>query len=352
MRHHLVARRSLQAARCASLPLPIFDDGRFSHPWPIARPPGQLPTQPGQVAWEALRLAFQDGGVPRADRARLDAELPVRPLPRREQWNGGAQSALRVAWLGHASLLLRMQGLNLLMDPVLSETVGSRIGPRRYRPAPCGVEDLPDIHAVLLSHNHYDHCDLPTLRRLEHHSTPLYLVPQGMAAWVQSSLQVAATRVVELSWWESVAVGEQVNVWLVPAQHWSRRGLWDLRSSLWGGFVVCGARSRFYFAGDTGFGPFFREIGQALGPFDCAALPIGAYHPRGLVGTSHMDPGEAATVHQLVQSRFSFGVHWGTFTLTTEPYLEPREALQRLRAEGKTGKYPFVTVDHGGVLEF
>ena len=229
------------------------------------------------------------------------------PLPPSGDW---------LAWLGHASFLLRLGGLTVAVDPVLS----ARILGAGQRFTPPGLERLPPLDLLLISHNHYDHLDAPTLRPLAR-KTPV-VVPRGLGLWFRRR---GFTDVTELDWWESVQVGA-LEVTFVPAHHWSRRGLFDHCATLWGGFVVTVAGGlRVYHAGDSAYGPFFASIGSRCPGIDVAMLPIGAYAPRWFMRTMHMDPEEAVRAVCDVGARVMVPMHWGTFWPSREPALEPNE---------------------------
>jgi L-ascorbate metabolism protein UlaG (beta-lactamase superfamily) len=226
-----------------------------------------------------------------------------------------------VTWIGHATYLVRIGGLAILTDPVWSE----RLPGRSKRMSPPGIawERLPLIDAVVISHNHYDHQDRATLKRLPK-STAMF-VPGASAPWFRS---LGFSNVTELDWWES-ATYKGVQFDFVPAHHWSRRGLFDACRHLWGGWILSAPGKRVYFAGDTGYGHWFKEIGANYSGIDVALMPIGAYAPRWFMKPVHTDPDEAIQASIDVGARNMGCMHWGTFVLTQEPLMEP---LERVRA--------------------
>ncbi len=254
-----------------------------------------------------------------------------------------------VTWIGHASLLLQIDGINILTDPHLTERASplSWAGPKRVVPPGLTFEDLPVIHMVLISHNHYDHLDLPTLQRLsrqwspKHH--PRIFVPLGGKRFLEGK---GLSNVVEMDWWDQENF-RGLTIHAVPAQHFSSRTPFDRNTTLWAGYVLLNSRFRFYFAGDTGYSPDFTEIGRRLGPMDLAAIPIGAYEPRWFMRAMHLNPEEAVLVHQDVQSRRSVGIHWGTFNLTDEPMDEPPKRLRAALLEASIPLEEFFVMQHG-----
>jgi L-ascorbate metabolism protein UlaG (beta-lactamase superfamily) len=241
-----------------------------------------------------------------------------------------------LTWAGHASYVIRMGGACVLADPVWSPKIPGV--PRRLTPPGIAWSELPTVDAVVISHNHYDHLDAPTIRRLPR-ATDI-LVPAGLARWFTRR---GFTNVTELDWWESAEVAG-LRFDFVPAHHWSRRSLTDTCRSLWGGWVITSpageaqSRSRVYHAGDTGYGHWFEEIGRRYPGIDVAMLPIGAYAPRWFMRPVHMDPDEAVrALGELGATRLAT-MHWGTFVLTQEPVIEP---LARVRAAwDRTGRDP------------
>lgn len=232
-----------------------------------------------------------------------------------------ANPARLITWVGHATLLVQMDGVNVLTDPNWSDRAGptSWIGARRVSSPGLAFEDLPRIDVVTISHDHYDHLDLPTVRRLAAAHDPLFLVPLGMAAWFVDN---GLPRVEELDWWQE-REHRGVRFVCTPAQHFSQRSLWDGNRRLWASWAVLGRERRFYHGGDTGYFDGFKEIGRRLGPFDVAALPIGAYLPAAIMKWVHTTPEEAVQAFVDLDARTILGMHWGTFDLADEPLDEP-----------------------------
>ena len=235
-----------------------------------------------------------------------------------------------VTWVGHSTLLIQLEGVNILTDPHWSERASpvSFGGPRRVTPPGLTFENLPPVHVVLISHDHYDHLNVATVRRLATAHRPRFLVPLGLKAWFAD---LGITDVEELDWWEGRAV-RGLTLTSVPAQHFSGRTPWDRNQRLWGGWAVAGRAKRFYFAGDTAYYDGLKEIGARLGPFDLAAIPIGAYLPSVIMKASHTTPEEALQVFGAVRGRNFIPIHWGTFDLAEEAIEEPPV---RLAAEAR-----------------
>ncbi|WP_202638055.1 MBL fold metallo-hydrolase [Bailinhaonella thermotolerans] len=249
------------------------------------------------------------------------AEIPVR----REGLPGVSRTDTAVTWVGHATFVVRIGGLTVLTDPVWSR----RIPGVRARLTPPGVEwdALPPVDAVVISHNHYDHLDLPTIRRLPK-GTPFF-VPGGLGRWFRRR---GYHDVTEMDWWESVPVGG-VEFAFVPAHHWSRRGPFDTCRTLWGGWVLTAAPEaggrRVYFAGDTAYGHRFAEIGERYPGIDVALMPVGAYEPRWFMRSAHVDPQEAVRATLDAGAQRMATMHWGTFMLSAEHLLAPVEEARK-----------------------
>jgi L-ascorbate metabolism protein UlaG (beta-lactamase superfamily) len=249
---------------------------------------------------------------------------PPGPAPPRRVEPG----QLRVTFVNHATVLVQMSGLNILTDPIWSERSSpvSWAGPKRVRPPGIRFEDLPRIDLVLVSHNHFDHLDLPTLERLARTFHPRIIVPLGNRDLLaEHQIQ----RVEELDWWQSITVAENVRVSAVPAQHFSQRGVFDRDASLWAGFVIHGESSSLYFAGDTAWGPHFEQIRARFGAPQLALLPIGMFEPAWFMQPIHMNPEQALAAHRALGAHVSVAVHFGTFRLADDGQ---REAPERLLA--------------------
>ena len=296
-------------------------DGRFRNPWPDTEP------QPfsALLTWYAERLRKGRPEDPPA--SAFPSRAPSFVAPR------AADGSLTATWVGHSTLLLQLGGLNLLTDPMWSERASPVrfAGPRRWVPPGVSLDALPPIDAVLLSHDHYDHFDVPTVRALaRRHPTAAWCVPLGLARAVRA-LGVQDVR--ELDWWEGTTVtlpAGALEVSCTPAQHFSARTTWDRNATLWCGFAIAVNGRRVFFAGDTGHHPEFARIGRRFGPFDLALMPVGAYEPRWFMRAVHMNPEEAVQGLRELQAGAGMAepptmvpIHWGTFKLTDEPMDEP-----------------------------
>jgi L-ascorbate metabolism protein UlaG (beta-lactamase superfamily) len=234
-----------------------------------------------------------------------------------------------VTFIGHSTFLIQTAAGNVLTDPMYSDRAGpmNLLGPHRVCQPAVRFEDLPSIAMVLLSHNHYDHCDLQTLRRLATRFDPLVVTPLGNAPLVRSA---GVRRVEELDWWEE-SRESILPLTMTPAHHFSARGPFDRNRALWGGFVLTAGARRILLAGDTAYAPFFPEIRRRLGLIDLALLPIGAYEPRWFMQSVHLNPAEAVQAHLELGASESIAMHFGTFQLTTEGIDDPLRALDEAR---------------------
>lgn len=224
-----------------------------------------------------------------------------------------------LTWIGHASFLLQLGGINVLIDPVLSPKLG---WVKRNTPPGLDWPALPKIDFVLITHNHRDHMDAPTLQRLG--PDPVYIVPQGLRPWFK---RAGMQRIVEMAWWQQLDI-DGLNITFVPAEHWTRRWLTDTNTSWWGGYVIERGGLRVYHSGDSGWFDGFRLIGERCGEIDAAMLPIGAYAPRWFMRPQHIDPDEAVRAFQAINARNFVAMHWGAFKLSDEPLDEPPKILR------------------------
>ena len=247
-------------------------------------------------------------------------DVPVAPPLERVD-----DGSIRATVIGHATVLLQVAGLNILTDPVMSARIGPTpwIGPKRVRPPAVPFEAIPRIDIVLLSHDHYDHLDRPTLRHLAARDNPHILTGLRVGAKVPSN------KIVELDWWQGHAICEGVTATYVPAEHFSGRGAFDRDKSLWGGFVLETPHGRVYFAGDTAAGFHFQAIRERFGPMTLSLLPIGAYAPRWFMERVHMDPDEALQASLTLESQTTLAIHFATFNLADDAYDAPTHALAR-----------------------
>ncbi|MGK2911974.1 MAG: MBL fold metallo-hydrolase [Sphingobium sp.] len=237
---------------------------------------------------------------------------------------------LRVTMVGHATLLIQIGGLNILTDPVWSDRASpfTFAGPKRATMPGIAFDDLPPVDAILLSHNHYDHLDVATLKALHARHAPLIVTPLGNDAIVRRHIPDARIRVGD--WGDRIGIALEAQVDIVPALHWSSRRLGDRRMALWGGFMLRSGGRTVYFAGDSGYGTgaIFRALRETFGSVDLALLPIGAYDPRWFMAAQHTDPEEAIQIMLDLDARAALGIHWGTFKLTDEPWEDPALRLK------------------------
>ncbi len=270
--------------------------------------------------WRAIR-EFLFGGSPAREPhgpvpiTRVTPRSFVSPPPR----------GLRLTWLGHATMLIEIDGHVVLTDPMLSERASpfGWAGPKRFFPAPIAAEELPPIDVVVISHDHYDHLDRATIRELS--ARPLtFVVPLGVGAHLEG-WGVRPERIVELDWWEGAATGDGLRLVAAPARHFSGRGLRDRNRTLWSSWAILGSRHRIYFGGDSGSFPGIAEIGAKLGPFDVTLLDVGAYGANW--PHVHMTPEEAVEAHRALGGKLLVPIHWGTFNLSTHGWTEPVERL-------------------------
>jgi L-ascorbate metabolism protein UlaG (beta-lactamase superfamily) len=282
--------------------------------------------------------------------------VPRMLIERRMPWPATVDQPLRqppaldgaaavVTFIGHSTFLIQTAHGNVMTDPIYSWRAGplNWVGPRRVRRPAVRFEDLPPIDVVALSHNHYDHCDLHTLRMIARRFDPIVVTPLGNGRLVRST---GLRRIEELDWWQAASM-PALPITLTRAHHFSARHPLDRNRALWGGFLFVAGHRRVFFAGDTAYGDFFSEVRRRFGPIDLALLPIGAYEPRWFMQSVHMNPAEAVQAHLDLESAESIGMHFGTFRMTIEGIDEPVGALHEACRANAVPPSQFRTLDFG-----
>ena len=305
---------------------PQYRDGRFVNVQPEA---------PTSLASLGEYLVRQFSG----DEVREPpAPLPVMAVDKAALAAPPPPAGLRAFWIGHASTYVELDGLRLLLDPVFAERVSPLpVGPRRFHPPPIALADLPPIDAVLISHDHYDHLDMDTVRHLAARGTRFF-VPLGIGAHLER-WGVPPGQIDELEWWQQRTLGS-VQIVCTPTRHYSGRSLGDRSATLWSSWSVLGPQHRFFYSGDTGYSTHFQEIGTRFGPFDIAFIKIGAYGPGASWVDIHMPPEQAVQAHRDVRAKRLFPVHWSTFNLAYHAWDEP---IRRTAAEARRTGVALVT---------
>lgn len=299
---------------------PQFENGRFVN---VERP------APYSFAVVRTLIAGQFSG----DEVREPpAPMPIVPVDP-AALAAAPKPGLRAFWIGHASVYVEVDGVRVLIDPVFSQYASPfPVGPKRFHPPPIALADLPRIDAVVISHDHYDHLDMATVRQLAARGT-VFFVPLGVGAHLER-WQVPMAQIRELEWWQEGGVGG-VRFVCTPTRHYSGRGLTDSRATLWSSWSVVGPQHRFFYSGDTGYSKHFAEIGARLGPFDMSFIKVGAYGPGQPWIDIHMTPEDAVRAHGEVGAKRLFPVHWGTFNLAFHAWDEPiRRTVKAAAARG------------------
>jgi len=314
--------------------------GGFQNPWPGVEVHGFKDF----LRWR-LSAGSSEKRVPSPPRDSLPRRTPAIVSPR------AARGYRSVTWVGHATALLQLGPLNVLTDPVWSERASPLqwIGPKRVSAPGVDFDALPEIDVVLLSHNHYDHLDAPTVRRIaKRFPNATWLCPLRLGSLLRS---LGVRHLVERDWWQSVDT-PIFSATCTPAQHFSARGLGDRGDTLWCGWTIESDDTRVYFAGDTALHPQFGDIGRRLGPFDLVILPIGAYEPRWFMRSVHMNPEDAIEAYQAIAKASGvyapcLTIHWGSFRLTDEPMEEPPARFARVWADAGLAESANWTFAHG-----
>lgn len=314
MSHHTTRRERILAS-------PNFRDGRFHNTAPV-----------GAGLKSGYKLELMNGFLFQSKKPRI----PPAPLPAddpRPIWQSAPRTGLRTTWLGHSSMLLEFNDIRILTDPMFgprASPVGFA-GPRRFQPAPIIVDDLPPLDAVLISHDHYDHLDHPTILQLTEKPeiAPRFITSLGVGAHLEA-WGIAPDRITELDWWENITL-ESLTITATPAQHFSGRGLTDRNSTFWSSFVLQDPDHTVFFGADSGLTPEFSDIARRFGPFDLCMLEIGAYHPAW--GDIHLGPHNALEAMRLLGGGHLLPIHWGTFDLGLHPWNQPIEDLLELATQ-------------------
>lgn len=260
-------------------------------------------------------------------------------------------SGVHITFINHSTFLIQADGLNILTDPVWSERVSpfGWIGPARMKSPGIKFEDLPKIDVVLISHNHYDHLDLPTMRELHAQHNPVIITPLGVKKFLDEE-KITGAR--DMDWWSEITLNEYIHIQSVPAQHFSGRGIFDRDETLWCGYVMKTSSDNIYFAGDTGYNEnTFKEIGTRSGPFKVALIPIGAYKPNWFMSPIHTSPEEAVKIHLDVNAETSIAIHYGTFPLADDGQHDPVEDLLKAKTRYKIPDKNFITLPEGKRFE-
>ena len=299
--------------------------------------------------FDFMRMRFL-GEQQWADHFALADTVPVTQVNRANLFTPMSR---QITWLGHSTFLIQYQGVSILTDPIFSDRASptSFAGPKRYTAHPMDYAKLPTIDWVIISHNHYDHLDIQTIRQLanqsQNQSTAIqFAVPLGLKTILVEN-NILPENIHELDWWQQVTQND-VLLEALPSQHWSSRSLSDTRQSLWASWAITIDGYKIWFAGDTGYNDKqFKQIGKYLGGVDLALIPIGAYEPRSFMQPYHVDPQEAISIHNDVKSILSIGMHWGTFALTAEAPIAPVEELVKQRVLQNISEQAFITMDIG-----
>lgn len=276
----------------------------------------------------------------------------VKNTPPGEKPMSQIDSGIRVTFVNHTTFLIQTEGLNILTDPVWSERTSpfTFAGPKRMRPPGIRFEDLPRIDVIVLSHNHYDHLDVTTLKRLVKEHKPRLITPLGVKEFLDQEEIAGAT---DMDWWEEIKISDSVSVQCVPAQHFSGRGMFDRDKTLWCGYVIKRKQNNLYFAGDTGYNEStFKEIGERCGPIRVSILPIGAYKPSWFMSPIHTSPAEAVKIFMDTKTMAAVASHFGTFPLADDSQQDPIEDLQKALKAQDVNTNLFLVLNEGRFQDF
>ncbi|MFZ9521295.1 MAG: MBL fold metallo-hydrolase [Silvanigrellaceae bacterium] len=294
---------------------------------------------PQKSFWTAMKFRWN------RKPAEWPKSVPVKAMPTTGMPLKGSQASL--TWIGHSTFLIEFENLRVLTDPNYSDTVGpvAWLSPKRVVAPGISLEKTPKVDLILLSHDHFDHMDLPTLEYFAKRDNPMIVAGTGNKPLLE---ETGFKNIVELGWWDKYTTRDGVDITFVPAQHWSTRTLLSRNTTLWGGFFLRAKGKTVYFVGDTGYHPkLFKEIREKAGSPDFSLIPIGAYSPRDFMKDQHVDPAEAVDIHKDVKSGQSVGMHWGTFQLSDEPINEPCQLVASESKIKSLGPVDFTCMEIG-----
>ncbi len=285
----------------------------------------------------------------REPRSKWPAYIENKATPRLNEKLGVKQVA--ITFVNHATFLIQFQDITILTDPVWAKHAGpfGWLGPKRVRKPGIAFDDLPKIDLVLLSHNHYDHFDKATLKRINKRFAPKVLVASGDNQLAES---VGFTNVREFDWWENIQISADLTITYAPTQHFAARGIRDRMKSLWGSYMIQHRNKHIYFGADSGYSTHFADINKRLGAPDIALLGMGAYEPRWFMKPMHMNPAEAVQAHIDLGSKLSIGMHFGTFQLSTEAFDQPKIDLAKALTDTGISHNQFITLNEGETRVF
>jgi L-ascorbate metabolism protein UlaG (beta-lactamase superfamily) len=313
-----------------------------------------LDKKEGFLKWQWHRFI---NNLPKPPKNKIEGIKPDLELINNESINN------KVTWIGHVTMLIQTNGLNILTDPHFGERASpiSFMGPKRHQKPGLEITELPRIDLALISHNHYDHLDINTIKKLlELNPEIKFLVPLGVQYWFEGNIKGSILNgdnknVIAMDWDDSHKIiknGCETNFHFLSVQHWSARTMWDRNQTLWGSFAIINPEFRFWFSGDLGYSKDTKDIGDKFGGFDVAAIGIGAYEPRWFMSHSHLNPKEAVQVMKDIKAKTSIGIHWGTFeNMTDEPLDQPPEDLEKALSE-ENEKLDFRIMKHGQTISF
>lgn len=294
---------------------------------------------PAKSLWTALKMRLT------TDWAKWPDWVDIKPGPKPAERVEGDE--VKVTFINHATFLVQTRGYNILTDPIYSKRCSpvSFVGPARVHQPGIAFDELPKIDVVLISHDHYDHLDTPTLKKLIARDNPKIIVGLGVGERFDTK-----DNVIELDWWHSTEIADNLKITFTEVQHFSGRFLTDRNTTLWGAFVVEAGDTSIYFGGDSGYADHYTRTAERFPVIDIALLPIGAYSPRSFMGPVHMDPKQAVQAHQDLGAKKSIGMHFGTFQLTAETRDEPEKLLESEKKAAGLADDAFVTLAPGGSL--